>query len=67
MVELRVPMPYRDPWKCENQRHPTLIHGWQPCIQEGAAEWDEEWDKLPNSYPVRKSSTARPGIVFVVR
>lgn len=20
--------------------------GWQPGIQEGAADWDEDWDKL---------------------
>ncbi|PON46007.1 hypothetical protein TorRG33x02_327220 [Trema orientale] len=32
MVELRVPMPYRDPWKCENQRHPTLIHGYENVV-----------------------------------
>lgn len=24
----------------------TLYQGWQPGIQEGAAVWDEEWDKF---------------------
>ncbi|TQE13905.1 hypothetical protein C1H46_000536 [Malus baccata] len=23
-----------------------LPFGWQPGIQEGAADWDEDWDKL---------------------
>ena len=24
----------------------SLFTGWQPGIQEGSADWDEEWDKL---------------------
>lgn len=23
-----------------------ISEGWQPGIQEGAADWDEEWDKF---------------------
>lgn len=24
----------------------SVITGWQPGIQAGAADWDEDWDKL---------------------
>jgi len=24
----------------------NYLEGWQPGIQEGAVDWDEEWDKF---------------------
>lgn len=41
---LRFTLPFFSHNKGENLTH--FILGWQPTIQEGAANWDEDWDKF---------------------